>query len=48
MVESLAEKKRLLKAGWFFAHKENGKIVTDQDELKMHLGGFNFGKKTKR
>ncbi len=44
MVQSQAEKERLLKAGWFFAHKENGKIVTDQDELRMHLGGFSFGR----
>lgn len=45
MVQTLAEKKKLLKAGWFFAHRENGRIVTDQDELRMHLGGFNFNGK---
>ncbi len=38
MVQSQAEKERLFKAGWFFAHKENGKIVTDLDEWKMWFG----------
>ncbi len=37
-MQTLAEKKRLLKAGWLFAHKENGKIVTDADEYAMYLG----------
>ena len=39
MTQSLEEKKRLLKLGWFFAHKENGKIVTDEDEFRMWFGG---------
>ena len=37
MKQTLAEKKKLLRAGWLWAHLENGKIVTDQDEWEMYL-----------
>ena len=46
MTQTLAEKKRLLKMGHFYAHLENGKIVTDQDEMSMHMG--TFGKRNKK
>ena len=44
--QSQAEKEKLFKAGWLFAHKENGKIITDQDEMRMHLGTFGKRKST--
>lgn len=39
MVQTQAEKERLLKMGWFFAHRNpDGKIVTDEDEFRTFLG----------
>lgn len=42
MLETQADKEKLLKAGWLFAHTEikDGKrvIITDQDEFRFFLG----------